>query len=214
MINILLVEDHNLVREGIKMLLEQDAELKVKAAVKTALDGLKFIENETIEVVLAASNIPDMEGVEFLNKVKRRFPKIKVIVLTDQNDKRFIAEVFKNKADGYLLKDVYAKELTFAVKFVSEGLQYVCADLSMNFVNSLIESDNNAAINVPSIPFSSREIEILQLMAQGYTNFEISEKLFLSKRTIEGHRQSLIEKSGSRNSAALIRLGVLHGVIK
>src|SRR5690606_4644350 len=117
-------------------------------------------------------------------------------------------------ASGYLLKNISSDELIFAIKHVSSGNQYLCSELSIKLLERVTKSSALTPIIDSNIEFSSREVEVLNLIAEGLTNLEMSEKLFLSKRTIEGHRQSLIEKTGSRNTAALIRFAVLNGFVQ
>jgi DNA-binding NarL/FixJ family response regulator len=156
-----------------------------------------------------------MDGIQLLTEVKSKYPDIKVIMLSMHDHEKYVMEAFKHGGDGYLLKNIGADELIFAVKFVHQGRKYLCSELTMSLMENLLKSKQYLmAMPDSEIDFSLRELEILQLIAEGLTNLEMSEKLFLSKRTIEGHRQSLLDKTGSKNSAALIRYGVLHGLIQ
>jgi len=159
--------------------------------------------------------MPEMDGMQLLKEVKSKYPKVKVVMLSMHDHEKYVMEAFKNGASGYLLKNIDAEELIFAVKFVDQGRRYLCAELTMSLMDTMLQSKQHL-MSMPEneIDFSLRELEILQLIAEGLTNLEMSEKLFLSKRTIEGHRQSLLDKTGSKNSAALIRYGVLHGLIQ
>jgi len=215
MINILLAEDHNIVRNGIKMLLESDKEIQVLGEAVNGVEVLKQIANKAIDLILVDINMPEMDGMQLLKEVKHKYPHVKVMMLSMHDHEKYVMEAFKNGSDGYLLKNIGADELIFAVKFVNQGRKYLCAELTMSMMDNLLQS-KQYLITMPDneIDFSLRELEILQLIAEGLTNLEMSEKLFLSKRTIEGHRQSLLDKTGSKNSAALIRYGVLHGLIQ
>lgn len=215
MISILLAEDHNIVRNGIKMLLESDECIKVLAEAANGLEVMRLLTSERIDMVLADINMPEMDGMQLLKEVKAKYPKIKVIMLSMHDHEKYVMETFKNGGDGYLLKNIGADELIFAVKFVNQDRRYICSELTMSLMDTLLQSKQYLmTMSDNEIEFSLRELEILQLIAEGLTNLEMSEKLFLSKRTIEGHRQSLLDKTGSKNSAALIRYGVLHGLIQ
>lgn len=215
MINILLAEDHNIVRNGIKMLLESDANIRVFKEAVNGVEVMKLLEANEVDIILADINMPEMDGMQLLREVKAKYPKIKVIMLSMHDHEKYVMEAFKSGASGYLLKNMDAEELIFAVKFVNQGRRYVCAELTMSLMDSMLQSRQHLiAMPENEIDFSLRELEILQLIAEGLTNLEMSEKLFLSKRTIEGHRQSLLDKTNSKNSAALIRYGVLHGLIQ
>jgi two-component system response regulator NreC len=215
MINILLAEDHNIVRNGIKMLLESDQDIKVEGEAVNGAEVMKLLASHEVDIIIADINMPEMDGIQLLKEVRVRYPKIKVIMLSMHDHEKYVMEAFKNGANGYLLKNIGAEELIFAVKFVNQGGKYLCAELTMSLMEILVQSKQYLmAMPDNEIDFSLRELEILQLIAEGLTNLEMSEKLFLSKRTIEGHRQSLLDKTGAKNSAALIRYGVLHGLIQ
>ncbi|MFN0257254.1 response regulator [Pedobacter ureilyticus] len=215
MINIILAEDHNIVRNGIKLLLESDEQIRVLGEGINGVEVMKLLASEQVDMILADINMPEMDGMLLLKEVKAKYPKIKVVMLSMHDHEKYVMEAFKNGGDGYLLKNIGAEELIFAVKFVNQGRRYLCAELTMSLMDTMLQSKQYLmAMPENEIDFSLRELEILQLIAEGLTNLEMSEKLFLSKRTIEGHRQSLLDKTGSKNSAALIRYGVINGLIQ
>jgi len=215
MIRILLAEDHNIVRNGIRILLEADEHIQVLAEAVNGAQALRRLSSAPVDIVIADLNMPELDGLQLLQEIKSRYPEIKVMILSMHDHEKYVIEAFKNNADGYMLKNIGADELIFAIKLVYGGQKYLCNELTMNLVDKWING-TQAMMAVPDseIDFSLRELEIMQLIADGLTNLEMSEKLFLSKRTIEGHRQSLLDKTGSKNSAALIRYGVLHGLIR
>jgi DNA-binding NarL/FixJ family response regulator len=215
MIQVLLAEDHNIVRNGIKMLLASDKEINVAGEATNGREALDFIaNNETVDVILADINMPELDGISLIKEVKLINPDIRVVILSMHDNEKYVSQAFIEGASGYLLKSVSADEMIFSLKHVHGGGKYLCSELSMNMLGKLSQKNvNSIADNVSNIEFSMREIEVLHLIADGLTNSEMSEKLFLSKRTIEGHRQSLIEKTNSKNTAALIRYAVLNGII-
>ncbi|TCK83584.1 response regulator transcription factor [Albibacterium bauzanense] len=216
MIKIILAEDHNIVRNGIKVLLESEEGLSVVGEAKNGQEVLNMISKENhIDLVLADINMPVMDGIELVKKLKATYPKVRLIILSMLDSEKYVIQAFSEGACGYLLKNVSSDELIFAIKHVSIGSKYLCSELSIKMLERLINSSiSSQSAFEDDIDFSSREIEVLNLIAQGLTNHEMSEKLFLSKRTIEGHRQSLIEKTGSRNTASLIRYAVLNGIVQ
>lgn len=215
MINILLAEDHNIVRNGIRLLLEVDNQIRVVGEAANGIDAQQQITSNAVDIILTDINMPEMDGIQLLKEVKVKHPKVKVIMLSMHDHEKYVLETFKNGGDGYLLKNIAAEELLFAIRFVNQGHRYLCADLTMQLMDNLLKNRQYLVSSVEAeIDFSLRELEILQLIAEGMTNLEMSEKLFLSKRTIEGHRQSLLDKTNSKNSASLIRYGVLHGLIQ
>lgn len=216
MINVVLVEDHNIVRDGIKMLLESEADIHIVGEASDGQKAIKLLEEGTdVDILLSDINMPNLDGIDMIGKLKVSHPHVKVIILTMLDNEKYVARAFEEGACGYLLKNVSADELIFSLKHVKIGGYYLCSELSIKLLKRLISSPNFASKDSEcAIDLSSREIEVLQLIAEGYTNGEISEKLFLSKRTVEGHRQSLIDKTESRNTAALIRFATLHGLVK
>jgi DNA-binding NarL/FixJ family response regulator len=215
MIQVLLAEDHNIVRNGIKMLLGSDKEIHVAGEATNGKEALDFISNnEGIDVILADINMPELDGISLIKEAHNLKPDIRVVILSMHDNDKYVSQAFQEGASGYLLKSVSADEMIFSLKHVKAGGKYLCSELSIKMLEKLSQkSVNSVSENVSNIEFSMREIEVLHLIADGLTNSEMSEKLFLSKRTIEGHRQSLIEKTGSKNTAALIRYAVLNGII-
>jgi len=216
MLNLILAEDHNIVRNGIRMLLEADKEISIAGEATNGLEALNIIAGGVkVDIVLADINMPEMDGISLIKELKMISPETKIVILSMLDNEKYVAQAFSEGASGYLLKNVSADELVFSLKHVLGGGKYLCAELSIRLLDRLISATNMPANQSnPKIDFSMREIEILHLIAEGLTNNEMSDKLFISKRTIEGHRQSLIEKTGSRNTAALIRFAVLSGIVQ
>lgn len=216
MLNILLAEDHTIVRNGIRMLLETDDDIKI---VGEAVNGNEVLEKikqkEEIDIILADINMPELDGISLIKEAKALDPNIQVVILSMHDNEKYVMQAFLEGASGYMLKNVSADELIFSLKFISNGGSYLCSELTMKIVQNLIHNKQYAPNHTKvAIDFSLREIEVLNLIAEGLTNSEMSEKLFISKRTIEGHRQSLIEKTNSKNTAALIRFAVLNGIVQ
>jgi len=216
MLNLILAEDHNIVRNGIRMLLEADKDISIAGEAINGRQVLHMIaEGVKADIVLADINMPELDGISLIRELKVASPETRVVMLSMLDNEQYVSQAFSEGASGYLLKNVSADELVFALKHVSTGGKYLCAELSIRLLDKLIQSPVIPLNQVnPQVEFSMREIEILHLIADGLTNNEMSDKLFISKRTIEGHRQSLIEKTGSRNTAALIRFAVLSGIVQ
>lgn len=216
MIQVLLAEDHNIVREGIRMLLESDKGIRIAAEAVSGEQVLEHLsKDEKIDVILADINMPELDGLSLLKELKTLNLDTRMVILSMHDNEKYIYQAFMEGASGYLLKSVSADELIFALKHIHGGGRYLCSGLSIRMLDKLVQQGHHV-LNTSNdkIDFSAREIEVLHLIAEGLTNIEISDKLFLSKRTIEGHRQSLIEKPGSRNTAALVRYAVLNGVVQ
>lgn len=216
MLKILLAEDHNIVRNGIKMLLETESSIHVVGEMVNGLEVIEYFDHGgSADIVLADINMPELDGIAMAKELKAKYPEVKVVMLSMHDNEKYISQAFIDGAVGYLLKNISAEELVFSLKHIDTGKKYICAELAVNMLNKLISNgilEQDATFSESD--FSSREIEVLHLIAEGLTNLEMADKLFISKRTVEGHRQSLLDKTGSRNTAKLIRYAATNGLLK
>ncbi|MGE6219921.1 response regulator [Nubsella zeaxanthinifaciens] len=217
-INILLVDDHHLVRDGIKSLLAKYPNFNVIGEAADGLEALEIITHgeHQVDLILADINMPNMGGLELCKKVNEVFPTIRVLILSMLDHEKYISQALQAGAKGYLLKSVNEEELVFAIRQVIYNSFYICTELSYHLLGKLLLGTkivSRPQNNVPKVEFSSREVEILALIAEGYTNLEIADKLFTSKRTVEGHRLQMINKTGVKNTAALIKYCIVNGVL-
>ncbi|QXV64836.1 response regulator transcription factor [Mucilaginibacter sp. 21P] len=215
MIHIILAEDHHIVRGGIRSLLEKEKNFSITGEASNGEDVLNLLERGVkANIVLADMNMPQIGGIELAENLKLNYPNVKVIILSAMDNEKYVLKAFKAGAKGYLLKSVSPDELVFAIKHTHHFTQYICSDLSRRFLNRLLAlPDPVTHKNVQNIDFSNREIEIISLLGEGFTNQEIADKLFTSKRTIENQRQAMIDKSGTRNTIALVRFAMLNAII-
>ncbi|HLR00844.1 MAG TPA: response regulator transcription factor [Sphingobacterium sp.] len=217
MIKIILAEDHHLVRNGIKLLLNEQENIEVIAEMGNGHDALNFMRNEsTPDILITDLNMPDMDGWRLAENIRKEFPSVGVIALSMLDRCEDIRAAFDCGVKAYLLKNVNYDEFLFAINYVNSGGRYICEELSMMFLEKTrkqtdFESSSKKIMREKDI--SERELEVLQLIGEGYTNTEIANRIFLSKRTIEGHRQNLIHKTDTKNTASLVRFAVLNGLI-
>jgi two-component system, NarL family, response regulator NreC len=215
LINVLLAEDHNIVRNGIKSLLDNENDINVIGEAANGGEAISILqESKDVNLIVTDLNMPGMPGKELINNLRANFPDLKIVVLSMSDQEKYVSEAFKAGADAYLLKNVSKDELIFALKHVMAGGQYICAELSLRMFAKLSSYELTQADIDGFNDFTKRELEVLKLIAEGFTNNEIADKLFTSRRTIEGHRQSLIEKTGVSNSAALIMHAFRSGIIR
>ncbi|MDP9047334.1 MAG: response regulator transcription factor [Bacteroidota bacterium] len=215
MINIILAEDHHIVRGGVRSLLEKDGGLAITGEAMNGAEVLTLLENgASADVVLADMNMPVMGGIELTAHIKEKYPAAKVIILSALDHEKYVIKAFQAGASGYVLKSVSTDELIFAIKHTHQHTQYICSDLAARLLHRLMSvPEPVSSESALEIDFTSRDVEILDLISQGFTNQEIADRMFSSKRTIENHRQTLIDKTNSRNTVALIRFAILNGVI-
>jgi DNA-binding NarL/FixJ family response regulator len=219
MIKILLVDDHKIIRDGIKSLLKEEADIQVIGEASNGRELIDVLPTIEVDVILMDINMPVMDGFETTKYVTANFPGIKVLVLSMLDHENYISRMMEAGALGYLLKNTGRDELLHAIKMVASGNTYICSDIAINLLK-IINHGPAPKIESQSIPektvnteLSKREIEVLKLIAEGFTNAEIADKLFTSKRTIESHRQKLIEKTQAKNTAALIKYAISKGII-
>jgi DNA-binding NarL/FixJ family response regulator len=215
MIDIILVEDHKIVRNGVKSLLEKEPKFKIVGEAVSGTDVLTILNSGIkADIILADINMPGLSGLELITELKKAGHNAKIIMLTMLDHERYVAKAFKAGASGYLLKNTSPDELIFAIKHIYADGNYLFSELAIRLLDRLSHGRDIMILdNRSDVDFSKRETEVLTLIAEGFTNQEIADKLFISKRTIEGHRQSMIDKTGTRNTAALIRFALLNGII-
>ena len=217
MIKVILVEDHLVVRNGIKLLLDASGEIEIINESKDGSELLDFLaKGLQPDIVITDINMPLMDGLEVTSYLAEHYPTIKVVLLSMLNTADQVIDAFQRGAKGYLVKNVGYDELIFAIKYISNGGKYICQELSLNMLDLLSSNSNQLSFKKTealNLDLTEREGEVLQLISEGYTNMEIADKLFLSKRTVEGHRQSLINKVQVKNSAELIKFAVQHNLV-
>jgi len=215
MIKIILAEDHNIVRDGIRNLLEKEPNFEIVAEATNGADVIRMMREGTeADIILADMNMPVMGGMELAEKLKETASKAKFIMLTMIDHEKYVMKAFKSGIAGYLLKNISADELIFAINHIHIDGHYICSELAMRFMHRLAEMPaTQSTEDMSKVEFTKRELEVLALTAEGYTNQQIADKLFTSKRTVEGHRQSMINKTGTRNTITLIKYALQHGII-
>jgi DNA-binding NarL/FixJ family response regulator len=214
--NIAIADDHALFRKGLVGLLE---DFEFVGQVIEASDGLELIESLKVasplpDVVLLDLRMPVMDGVEATDRIRELFPELKIIILTMQDDENFIVYMIEKGINGYLLKDVEPEELERALLTLREKDYYFNEKLTDLVVKGLFLKGRKPAGIYYETLFTERELEVLRLICEEYTNAEMAEKLNVSKRTIDSHRNSLLEKSGVKNAAGLVLYAVRNGIVK
>lgn len=215
MINILLVEDHNIVRDGIRALLSSDPQLTIVGEAESGTKALTMLSQGLVaDIILSDIHMPDLSGLELIEKLRIKKHAAKIIIMSMSDSDRYVVEAFNAGATGYILKNVSADELIFAIKHIFLDGRYICSELAIRFLDRLIFISGNSKSNKEVEELTERDMEILQHISDGYTNQEIADKMFTSKRTIETNRQILIEKLNAKNTAHLIKMCMSMGIVK
>jgi len=217
-VKILLVEDHMVVRNGIKLLLESQGEFKVIGEASCGTEALSQLADGVVpDIVLTDVSMELMDGMELLKNIRQKYPFVKVVILSMLSQICYVVEGFKNGLSGYLLKNIDYNELLFGLKHVAEGGRYISEEISIALLEQVssdrLYNDDGANI-ILELDLNERELEVLELIADGFTNLEIADKIFLSKRTVEGYRQNLLDKTKVKNTAELVKYAFQHGLLK
>ena len=212
-ITIGLADDHNLFREGIKSLLHKMEGIALLLEATNGQDLLEKLEHHVPDVLLLDLEMDIMDGIEATSKIKESFPEIKIIILTMHKEERMISYLMELGVHGYLLKDTTQEELEKAIHSVYEKGFYFNHFVSTVLVNELRNKRKVKPKLSSEVFISNREQEVLELIAKEYTTPEIAEKLFISTRTVEGHRKNLISKFGVKNTAGLLMKAIRQGFI-
>jgi two-component system, NarL family, response regulator NreC len=208
-IRIVIVDDHAVVRSGLRLLLEAESDLEVVAEAGDAREAVLTVRVEKPDVVLLDVTMPGESGIEALPKLLHEAPEAKVLVLSMQDDPRYVREAFGAGASGYVLKEAADAEVVGAVREVAAGGSYVHPVLGARMITA--EAEARAAAEAD--PLSDREREVLRLLALGHTNQEIAKQLFISVRTAETHRAHIMQKLRLTTRAELVRYALANDLI-
>jgi DNA-binding NarL/FixJ family response regulator len=215
MIRVFLVDDHQVVRSGLRLLLEAQPDLDIVGEANNGLELLAQLPTTPTDVVLLDVNMPGLDGPSTARQLQEQYPEVAVLALSMLDREAYIFQMLDAGAKGYILKSTGLEEIVIGIRTVATGGKYLCTTAGLAALNKLRESPDEPTTAFPTKPgsLSKREKEVLQLISEGLTTGEVAEKLFTSKRTIETHRQNMLGKTQSKNTAALIKLAVSEGLI-
>lgn len=211
-LRVLIADDHTIVRSGVRLLLEREPDIKV---VGEALDGneaLAMVKRLHPDVILMDITMPGMDGLEATRQIKARWPDVKVLVLTMHRSDEYFFEMLKAGASGYVLKGAETSELIHAVRVVGQGEVFLYPTMASKLVGDFLSRVSKGVESDPSL--TQREKEILRMLAEGYSNKEIAEKLVVSPSTVHSHRTNLMSKLGLSNRREIIQYARQRGLIR
>ncbi len=209
---VLIVDDHAIVRTGLRALLASESSLQLVGEATGGYEAIEMVAESKPDILVLDLSLPDLDGIAVTKQLKLMYPDLKILILTLHEDEALLREAIKSGASGYFLKRAAEDELISAIQIVMRGDMYI--DSSM--LRSLIEEHPKAAnAGKESVdPLTPREIDVLKLIVQGYTNRQIGEELNISVRTVEGHRANLSGKLGLRNRVELVRYAREQGFLE
>jgi two-component system, NarL family, response regulator NreC len=208
-IRLLIVDDHQLVRSGLRRLLEAEEDIVVEDEAGNAYDAVRLARLHKPDVILLDIVMPGGSGLDAIPDILAAAPGVKILTLSMQDDPNYVRQAFAAGASGYVLKEAADDELLAAIREVEGGGSYVDHQLGAR----LAAHDVQAAAEQEADPLSEREREVLRLLALGYTNQEISKQLFISVRTAETHRARIMQKLGLSSRAELVRVAIDRGLL-
>jgi DNA-binding NarL/FixJ family response regulator len=215
MIRVMIADDHNMFVEGIESILDGIDHIQVVSKCFTGPEVFEKLATTPADVILLDINLPGMNGLEVCQKLSKEYPDVKVLALSMHNEESFVTEILKYGALGYILKNTGKKELISAIETINNGQSYFSDAVTETIMKSLVNqrsgSKKSATIN-PKI--SRREKDVLDLIVKEYTTQEIADTLFISLKTVESHRRSLLTKLNVRNTAGLVRVAIEHQLTK
>ena len=216
MIKIFLVDDHDLVRDGLKALLSGIPEIAISGEASTGIALFELLSHTRPDVIVLDISLPDMSGIEITRRVLRDWPKVRILILSMYTNEDFILNAIKAGAKGYLPKNTSRDELVKAILAVSRNEEFFSDSISRTLLRSYVRTtvEKERPIDKQADTLSSRELEILKLFAEGHNNKEISEQLSISIRTVETHKNHIMKKLGMKSTVEMVKFAIRNKIIE
>ncbi len=213
-IKTIIADDHILFADGIESILELELDIEVVGKSQTGAGVFELVKEKEIDLVLLDVNLMDMSGIEVAKQLSGERPEIRILAISMYNEESFVTQILKQGASGYILKNTDKDELLKAIRTVYNGETFFSKEVTETIMRGLLKSQNKTNQKTVGLPkISRREKEVLALIAQEFTTQEIADKLFITLKTVESHRGSLLAKFGVRNSVGLVKLAVEKGLV-
>ncbi|MBK8847981.1 MAG: response regulator transcription factor [Bacteroidetes bacterium] len=204
MINIMVVDDHEMVLEGMRNMLARISNVSLVATASNAIDAIAVLKCNQVQVAFVDINLPDISGIELCRKIKKEFASIHVIALSSFAQRSYVSQMIANGASGYLIKSAGKEEIEEAIEAVLKNKIYISKQIGAGYLSPVSDA-------IPTL--TRREKEVLLYISQGLTNKDIAEKIFVSQSTVDSHRKNLLAKFNVQNTASLITIAVKLGVL-
>ncbi len=213
-IKVLVVDDHQLMVEGLKSLLECEPDIVFSGGANSMDETLTFLKDHEVDVILMDINMPGGSGIEATEIIRKQYPHVRVIALTMHDDISIITRMVKAGASGFMLKRTNMNEVIEAIRTVHSKGKYLSFNTQQIIMDNLGTPEENEHAEEPKPTLSSREIEVLNLVAKEYSNEQIAEKLFISERTVEAHRRNIFIKTKTKTIVGLMKYAISTGLIE
>jgi two-component system, NarL family, response regulator NreC len=213
-IRLLLVDDHQVVRSGLRMLLEGESDMEIVGEAGTGAEAIQAVGDLRPDLVLMDIGLPDLSGIEATNQIKRRSPTTAVVALTIHEDEEYFFRMLEAGATGYVPKRAAPDELLVAIRTAARGEVYLYPSLARLLVRDFLEQDQQARATQAVDGLSAREQEVLTHLAEGASNAEIAETLGISPKTVARHRENIMQKLGLHSRTELVKYAIRKGIIQ
>ena len=210
---IVIAEDHTIIRQGLKALLASSQDLEVVGEAEDGLKAVKCVEQIEPNLLLLDLNMPRMDGISVIKDIKKRYPNTKIVALTMHKNEEYVLSSFQSGVDGYCLKSSSHEELMLAIRAVLDGKRYVAPDISEKVLEGYLEGKKTIKEKSSWDSITSREREVLKLIAEGHQNKVIADLLCISKKTVEKHRANIMEKLDLHSASALTAYAIEKGLV-
>ena len=211
-IKIVLADDHTIVRQGLRSILEQQAGINVVAEAANGREAVRLTEQLKPDVVVMDFGMPDLNGLEATRQIMQRVPDTRVLILTRHADQEYVKSILKAGASGYLVKKSAVEELVIAIQAVQRGDSYLDPSISTSIIKEYLDPIAGESKTL-EIKLTSRQYEVLQLIAEGHPNREIASRLNISVKTVENHRANIMKSLDLHSTADLIQYAIRKGII-
>ncbi len=211
---VLIADDHALVREGIVAFLKLCDDIEVVAEASDGIEALEKTGKYHPDIIIMDINMPKLGGLETTVEIKKTHPHIKILVLTQYEDREYISRFLKAGVSGYLLKKAVGSDLIAALKAIARGELYLYSSIATEVVAGFLQGEKKVNLEVPYEKLSDREKQVLKLVAEGYTHKDVADMLTISTKTVIAHQTNIGEKLGIHTRAGLIKFAIQKGIIK
>ncbi len=210
-IKVIIVDDHEIFRKGLKVVINQFESTKVIAEASTGKEFHNLLNSKNPDIVFMDIRMPEMDGIEATKLAVGKYPGIRIIAISMFGEEEYLENMIKAGAKGFLLKNINREEIEIAIKQVMEGKNYYSSELLPYFTQKFLNVSNDSGNEVR---FTKREMEILKLVTKGMSSKEIASELYISKRTVDGHKANMILKTGSKNVIDLLIYAIKNKFVK
>ena len=213
-IDIILADDHEIFRDGFAIMISKIPEIRLIGEASNGEELIKLTRELRPDVVVTDIKMPKMDGIEATKRLKKEFPELGIISLSLFDEEDLIVEMLEAGAKGYLLKSAHKEEIIAAVKSVNKDEPYYCRDTTNKLAQMIAKSNFNPYKNIARPEFSEREIAIIRMICREFSNKQIAEELSLSKRTVEGYRETILQKIEAKNSVGIVVYAIKHKIFE